>query len=178
MALMTRITHLFKADMHAIIDSIEEPSSVLKQAIREMEDLIVEDETQLITMAEHHKQVLSSNIETENLLNQDEEELDLCLETDNEELARVIIKRKLERLQFKKNLDEKGIRLTKAIEELNKKISQNRVSHESMKQKADLLVERTELSDNKKSNTYPDFNISQDDVEVALLREKKKRRLS
>jgi len=61
MALMTRITHLFKADMHAIIDSIEEPSSVLKQAIREMEDLIVEDETQLITMAEHHKQVLSSN---------------------------------------------------------------------------------------------------------------------
>ena len=178
MALITRITRLFKADMHAIIDSIEEPASILRQAIREMEEFIVEDESQLISMTEHHKHVLLAIVETENLLKQDEEELDLCLETENEELARTIIKRKLERLQFKKIQDEKCVKLAKSIESLNKKISEHGVSIDSMKQKEDLLVEQNKFDENSKMNTYSDSHVTQDDVEVALLREEKKRNFS
>ena len=38
MALITRISRLFKADFHAVLDQIEEPEQLLRQAIREMED--------------------------------------------------------------------------------------------------------------------------------------------
>ena len=38
MALITRISRLFQADFHAVLDRIEEPEQLLKQAIREMED--------------------------------------------------------------------------------------------------------------------------------------------
>ncbi len=38
MALINRISRLFKADFHAVLDQIEEPEQILKQAIRDMED--------------------------------------------------------------------------------------------------------------------------------------------
>ena len=38
MALINRISRLFKADFHAVLDHIEEPEALLKQAIRDMED--------------------------------------------------------------------------------------------------------------------------------------------
>lgn len=177
MALVTRISRLFKADMHAIIDSIEEPESLLRQAIREMEDLIIEDGYKLNTMSEHHKHVLHSIEEIKSLLAQDDEELDLCLEEDNEQLARVVIKRKLERSRYKAMLDAKQAKLSKSIVDMKKNISDNKMSLESMQQKSELFLDHAESVNDLQSGSYSDFNISQDDVEVALLREKRKRSL-
>ena len=36
MALINRISRLFQADFHAVLDQIEEPEQILKQAIRDM----------------------------------------------------------------------------------------------------------------------------------------------
>jgi phage shock protein A len=44
MALITRLSRLFQADMHAVLDKIEEPELLLRQAIREMEEFIATDE--------------------------------------------------------------------------------------------------------------------------------------
>ena len=38
MELINRIARLFKADFHAVLDQIEEPEALLRQAIRDMED--------------------------------------------------------------------------------------------------------------------------------------------
>ena len=38
MALITRLTRLFRADAHAVLDRMEEPDVVLAQAVREMEE--------------------------------------------------------------------------------------------------------------------------------------------
>ena len=38
MALINRVSRLFKADFHAVLDQLEEPEQILKQAIRDMED--------------------------------------------------------------------------------------------------------------------------------------------
>ena len=42
MALINRVARLFKADFHAVLDQIEEPELLLKQAVREMEDELAE----------------------------------------------------------------------------------------------------------------------------------------
>ena len=44
MALITRVSRLFRADFHAVLDRIEEPDVLLKQAVREMEEDIARDE--------------------------------------------------------------------------------------------------------------------------------------
>ena len=38
MPIINRISRLFTADLHAVLDRIEEPEALLKQAIREMEE--------------------------------------------------------------------------------------------------------------------------------------------
>jgi len=44
MLLISRISRLFRADLHAVLDRIEEPEALLRQAIREMEELLAQDE--------------------------------------------------------------------------------------------------------------------------------------
>ena len=47
MALITRIGRLFSADLNAVLDRIEEPDVLLKQALREMEEDLQRDAQQL-----------------------------------------------------------------------------------------------------------------------------------
>ncbi len=44
MALITRVSRLFQADFHAVLDRIEEPDVLLRQAVREMEEELARDE--------------------------------------------------------------------------------------------------------------------------------------
>jgi len=174
MALITRITRLFKADMNAIIDSIEEPVSLLKQSVREMEDSILEDERHLTSLVEQHNNLGKTLAELSGLLEHDEEELDLCFEDSNEQLARAIIKRRLERMQYRSIQKEKYLALGKSIDELTKKLIGNRLSLESMRHKAEILIENSEISSSS-MRLVTDINVSQEEIDVAMLREKKKR---
>ena len=58
MALINRISRLFKADFHAVLDQIEEPEALLKQAIRDMEDDVVNTE-QRIGLCAHDQDALT-----------------------------------------------------------------------------------------------------------------------
>ena len=47
MALITRLSRLFQADLHAVLDRIEEPDTLLRQAMREMEEALDPDAQQI-----------------------------------------------------------------------------------------------------------------------------------
>ena len=57
MALVNRVTRLFKADFHAVLDRIEEPDVLLRQAIREMQDDLAGDEQQLRSLKVEARQL-------------------------------------------------------------------------------------------------------------------------
>ena len=44
MALVTRLSRLFQADFHAVLDRIEEPDLQLRQAVREMQFALDQDQ--------------------------------------------------------------------------------------------------------------------------------------
>ena len=52
MALITRLSRLFEADFHAVLDRIEEPELQLKQAVREMQ-FAVDQGRQRIKLLQH-----------------------------------------------------------------------------------------------------------------------------
>ena len=88
MALITRLSRLFRADMHAVLDRIEEPQQLLQQAIREMEEALLHEEQQL-KLLQHEQGQLQRRLQgLEQSLEKSEEELDLCFESNKEELAR------------------------------------------------------------------------------------------
>ncbi len=47
MALIHRISRLLTADVHAVLDRIEEPAALLRQALREMEEELVHGERRI-----------------------------------------------------------------------------------------------------------------------------------
>ena len=52
MALITRLSRLFEADFHAVLDRIEEPELQLRQAVREMR-FALEQNRQRLKLLQH-----------------------------------------------------------------------------------------------------------------------------
>lgn len=177
MALITRISRLFRADLHAVLDRIEEPDVLLRQAVREMEDALLRDEQRLRSLTLERRQLDSRRDDIAQSLRSIEEELDICFASDKDDLARALVKRKLEAERFGKLLSRKEQTLQAALAEMGKRIDENRARLEGMRQKAEVLAEETETPQQERWAT-PDVSVRDADVEVAFLREKQRRKAS
>ncbi len=179
MALINRISRLFKADFHAVLDQIEEPGQLLKQAIREMEDDLVETE-QRIRVCTHDQEALATrNSEIDNKLSEIDEELDLCFESEKDDLAKGLIKKKLEAARLSKRLSAKHSASEKYLTEQCAMLDENRATLEGLRQKAELFVQRAPAGGASEFDDIAwmaqELRVGDDEVEVAYLREKNAR---
>ena len=175
MALITRVSRLFQADFHAVLDRIEEPETLLRQAVREMEEELARDKQRNKLLAHEQRQLISRENELKQSLHDIEGELDTCFEAGNDELARACIKRQLEAQRFGKNLSRKRAALTETLDDLDTRLRENQSQLESMQQKAELLAEESARARPADSWSIPDISVRDEDVEVAFLREKQHR---
>ncbi len=182
MALVNRISRLFKADFHAVLDRIEEPEQLLRQAIREMEDELQASE-QALRLCAHEQQVLQSQKgRLHEKLVEFDQELDLCITSKKDELARAIIRKKLETQRSLKRLNAEEHANGKFLAEQGAQLEENRTALESLKQKAAIFARR---SPHDGRSTYgeaqwmaQDLIVSDSEIEVAFLRELDARRAS
>ena len=175
MALITRVSRLFQADFHAVLDRIEEPAVLLRQAVREMEEELARDEQRLKVLNHEQGQLLVREADLEQSLNEIEGQLDVCFESGNEDLARTSVRRKLEAQRYCKGLARKRQALQETIDDLDTRLGENRPHLESMRQKAELLAEESDRARPADYWNMPDISVRDEDVEVAFLREKQQR---
>ncbi len=175
MALIARVSRLLRADLHAVLDRIEEPEVLLKQAVREMEEDIERDEQRLRLLTHDQAQVADQQSNVEERLRRIEQELDVCFAAANDDLARALVKRKLETECLHEALARKRDGLQAVVDELTNRLHTNRRRLSAMRQKADLVA--ADESDRRvQENWAPlDVTVGDDDIEVAFLREKQKR---
>ena len=178
MALITRVSRLFQADFHAVLDRIEEPEVLLRQAVREMEEELARDEQRNKVLQYEQGQLTARETEFKQSLHDIEEELDVCFESGNDDLARAWIRRKLEAQRFCKGLSRKRGALQETLAELNTRLQENQARLESMRQKAELLAAESVRARPADNWTIPDITVRDEDVEVAFLREQQQRRRS
>ena len=175
MALITRIARLFRADLHAVLDRVEEPDVLLRQAVREMEEELARDASALKLQAQERERFDAKEEELQQSLKALEEELEICLDADKEDLARPLIRRMLETRQGLQILARRRDSLAAKMAELRRRLEENRSAYESLRQKSDLLAEQD--IDSRRSDDWSrlDVAVREEDVEVALLREKQRR---
>jgi phage shock protein A len=178
MALITRFSRLFRADLHAVLDRIEEPDVILRQAVREMEEEIAADEQRHKLLAHEHKQLVTRQSDLQQSISRAQDELAVCLDADNDDLARSLLKRKLEAERLLQFIARQQQALSQRVTELTTRLQQNRARLTAMQQKLELLVSEDRRYAGDESVAAPDFSVRDEDVEVALLREKQKRRPS
>ena len=174
MALINRMSRLFTADVHAVLDRIEEPDVLLKHAIREMEEELARNE-QRIRVLEHERGALADrHRKVQTLLAELAGELDVCFAAGNDELARKVVKRRLETERLERHVIERRETVDKDLGAGRRTADEQREQLDVMRQKAELLSTTAAGDDWGKT----EHAVGEAEVEVAFLRERQKRKPS
>jgi hypothetical protein len=140
---------------------------------------LAKDERQVKLIELELKQLATRQTDLVQQLQPVTEELDLCFDSANEALARTLLKRKLESERYLKFIARKQQELEEAATILKKRNAENRSRLESMQQKVELLAgaDKREAETNAWSEPgfMSQFVVSDDDIELAFLREKQRR---
>lgn len=180
MALIDRLARLFQADLHAVLDRMEEPEALLKHAVREMEDELAGGERRIRCLQQEQQQLLQRQSEIEQSLLRIDEELGICFDSGNDNLARTLVKRKLEAQLFLRAMARRREAVDKTLREQQSWLQENRVQYESMRQKSELLSAETQAAASSGSGApfvqaAGEFCVHESDIDIAMLREKQRR---
>lgn len=179
MALINRVSRLFKADFHAVLDRIEEPEMLLRQAIRDMEDDLAETEQRIRVCAHDQEALAGRKGEIDGKLAEIDAELDLCFASKKDDLARGLIRKKLEAQRLCRRLGSKYSAAEKYLSEHRARLDENRVTLDGLRQKAELFAQRVPAAGASDFDDITwmtgELRVSDDEVEVAYLREKSSR---
>lgn len=181
MALINRISRLFKADVHAVLDQIEEPEVVLKQAIRDMEDELAAGEQRVAACARNQAALSVRANELEDAVADIDRQLDLCFESGKDDLAKGMIRKKLEAERLLKRLNAKRDSNEQFLVGQRAKVDEHSATLESLRQKAELFAHRTPTRSDDGSEfddiawMAREMTVSDDEVEIAFLREQSAR---
>ena len=172
MALVTRLTRLFQADFHAVLDRIEEPDLQLRQAVREMQFALDHDQQRLKLLQHEVIQLDKAKQISGKTLQGLDEELDICITAKKDDLARDLIRRKLGTEKQLQAIQQQAEILVSQTQSLGKQIDEQSQQLTSMKQKLELLVN----DENQFSAGFSQADaIRNEEIEIALLREKQRR---
>jgi phage shock protein A len=174
MALINRMARLFTADVHAVLDRIEEPDVLLKHAVREMEEELARQERHVRALEHEHEVLGERQRKTAAVLADLNEQLDVCFADGNEELARKVLKRRLETERLERHVRERRAALEHELAAKRAAFDERREQLDVMRQKAELLTATAGGDDWPKA----ELAVGDAEVEVALLRERQKRQPS
>jgi phage shock protein A len=178
MTLLTRLTRLFRADVHAVLDSIEEPEVLLRQAIREMEEALENDVRSIRNMEWERQQLTACSTEMNSGLSAIDAEIDLCFAANKETLVRALIRRKLEMQHQLRSVNSKLTNIEEEQSRLNKHVAEKQACLNKIRQQAEMVSAQDKKGAERNFRTSPETSIGDEDIEIALLREKQKRGLS
>ena len=178
MALINRISRLFKADFHAVLDQIEEPEVLLKQAIRDMEDDLANTEKRIKVCTHTQVALKRRKGEVESSIADYDSQLDLCFDSGKDDLAKGLIRKKLEAERFLTRLNSKFESNEAYLADQQKMLDENSATLESLRQKAELFAQQATV----KARAGDEFDevawmarettVDDNEVEIAFLREK------
>lgn len=178
MTLIARMTRLFKADLHGILDSLEEPEEVIKQAIRDMEEDIATQEQRL---DELHAVLQRLTVEAQELtvsIQESERQIDLCFAAGNEPLAKNLLRKRLEMARRSRGIVRAQDETRAQSEGLARKITEHQAQLAAVVQKLK-LYEETRASQHWASSVCSPLQgsglVTDEEVEVAFLEEQRRR---
>lgn len=173
MALLARFSRLLKADLHGVLDNLEEPELLLRQALRDMESAQQQQQA-VCEHLEHQIQRLDSQAgtlqrELETLC----EQLDRCFVDGDDRLIRTVIKRRLIAEQQLTQVQANREGLLGNLQQEQKRLQQQSQRLDALKQQARLAV--SSQGEPPVEETFTPGVITEADVDLAILRERQMR---
>jgi phage shock protein A len=178
MTLIQRLARLLKADLHGILDGLEDPEEVVKQTIRDMEEALTTKEHTLAALHTALQRLATEAQEIERRVQEIEQRLELCFQEGNDTLARTFIRQRLQTTQ-------QARRVARALEESQaRRVALEHTMAEQRAQLAAIVQQLHSFAAARQRQTGmaapcipggQDAAITEDDIEVAFLQEKHRR---
>lgn len=178
MTLIARITRLFKADLHGILDSLEEPEEVIKQAIRDMAEDLAAQEGRCAGLHAVLQRLEREAQETTAAMQEIEQHIDTCFAAEHEPLAKNLIRQRLAIARRARGIARAHAETRAHCDELASKIAAHKAQLAAIVQKLKLYEEtRTShaWTSSPGSPLQSEHVVTDDEVEAAFLEEKRRR---
>jgi phage shock protein A len=177
MSILARMIRMFKADIHGVMDQLEDKELLLKQYLRDMETALAQKEARLRTLVSSQKQIQQDydkhKLEIEKL----EKDLSLAIEKERDDLSRMLIKKLKPLVALREELDRQLEALTQEIAQFKDCIEHQRMQYSQLKHRSTEYFRRAEQQkwDKILSTSTPDISaldLNEEAVELELLHRK------
>ncbi|MGD8990949.1 MAG: PspA/IM30 family protein [Desulfobacterales bacterium] len=177
MGILTRVIRLCKADLHGVMDQIENQELLLKQHLRDMQAALMQKRATLNQICRARERVLQDSEKTDKKRASLEVDLEIALKNDKDDIGRMLIKKLKPLVGIQAERRQHIDRLTRDIKQLQDKIEQQQLQYEQLQQKAGVYFHRTEQKSWEDIAPvdlpgYAAHDLSEEEIELELLQRK------
>jgi phage shock protein A len=169
MALINRVARLFAADAHAVIDKLEEPDILLKQAEREMRRIVGETAQAVTGLTKGLGALTKSIADVTEEVADCSAELDVCFTAGDDDLARSVVRRRLQRERHLSQLVKQHEAAASDLAQTETELRDRQLALEELEQKICVIDATSGVTPHTTSS------VTTQEVEVAFLAEKQTR---
>jgi phage shock protein A len=178
MALMSRFVRLFKADVHGVMDQMEDKQLLLRQYLREMETCLGQKEGQLAALRERSERLSARMRRHRDEMVKLEQDLDLALKKDKDDIARMLIRRRRSLEIAVGHLESQIEAMSREQTRLTDTVADQKLQYEALKTRAESWC-RQESDDDPfvgAARAFPGdrspLEIRDEEIELELIRRK------
>ena len=177
MGIMTRIVRIFKADIHWVMDQLEDKELLLKQYLRDMEAALAEKDARLRKMKTARSQARHEldkyNLEIEKI----EQDLCVVIKKDKDDIARLLIKKLKPLSKLRDDLQSHLDTLDQEMAGFKDDISKQRLQYDQLKHRSTEFLYRVEQNEWERVNSIYSFEnipeqFNDEEIELELLQRK------
>jgi phage shock protein A len=172
------MTRLLKADLHGILDGLEEPEEVVKQTIRDMEEALAQKVQTLAALHATLQRLTAEEAALARTAQEIETHIDSCFQAGNETLARSFIRKRLETAWQARQVGGAVAETRQRCELLQQTMAEQRAQLAAVVQQLHLYTARRQQQADVTASCMPGeagIVISEDEVAVAFLEEQRRR---
>ena len=177
MGITARIVKIFKADIHGVMDQLEDQGLLLKQYLRDMEEALHHKEARLAKKMALRGQTQKEQDKYDQQHRALDHDLTVAVQKGKDDLARMLIRKTKPLGSLCHELADQVATLDEEISQYKAHVSEQRLQYEQLKIRSAEYFHRTQKRGREKDmldiipNTIPG-ELSEDEIELELLKRK------
>jgi phage shock protein A len=177
MGILTRVVRIFKADVHGVMDQLEDRELLLKQHLRDMAQALNLREVKLNKLLASRKQAQQEHDKYQQQSQALEQDLAVAIHKNKDDIARMLI-RKIKPLDsLREEIAERIKNLDEEISYCRDHLDQQRLQYDRLKHRSIDFFHKTPMSEwyKDRSEIVPDDQfgeLTEQEIELELLKRK------
>jgi phage shock protein A len=168
---------LCKADVHGVMDQLEDKGLLLKQYLREMDADLNQKKREVKLLSQRIEDLERQIVRQGEEMKKIEGDLDLALEKEKNDIARMLIRQRQMLAAACQHLEAQVETGTREKEALKATLTDQKLQYETLKVKADAYCRRAgsrllEAETNLKAEKWSSLEPREEEIELELLRRK------